>query len=121
RPTLLHRRQVHNDAYESARLVPAEADRVTRGDRRVHVIAHLAPPFGPWRDGRRKIACGRWAVPAFVVMRAMRRLRDGPLDVLRRSNAAVTDRAVLAEYRALVDTVVAQLDETNRAASLELL
>ena len=57
---------------------------------------------------------------AFTLLARLRFLRGTALDVFGYTAERRRERADLADYRVLLDTLVAGLDESNYAAALEL-
>ncbi|RPH42222.1 MAG: indolepyruvate ferredoxin oxidoreductase family protein [Burkholderiales bacterium] len=83
---------------------------------------HLAPPFLAALGARfrrpdgtpRKIAIdARWAMPAFRVLSAARRLRGGAFDVFGRSAERRLERALVDEYRATIESLLPELDSAR--------
>jgi indolepyruvate ferredoxin oxidoreductase len=83
---------------------------------------HLAPPFLAALGARfrrpdgtpRKIAIdARWAMPAFRVLAAARRLRGGAFDVFGRSAERRLERALVDEYRATIESLLPELDSAR--------
>jgi indolepyruvate ferredoxin oxidoreductase len=101
----LYKLMAYKDEYEVARLHldAVERARVTHefGEgAKVHFLLH--PPLLRALGLERKLKLGRWFVPAFRAMRAMRRLRGTPFDVAGLPKVRRVERALIGEYRALV-------------------
>lgn len=101
----LHKLVAYKDEYEIARLHldRTEAARIAAEfgpGARVEVL--LQPPLLRALGLRRKLAFGPWIRPAFGVLHRMRRLRGTPLDPFGHTRVRRTERALPAEYRALV-------------------
>ena len=115
------------DEYEVARLY-AETDFRERvaapfeGD--YTLTFHLAPPVfnkpDPVTGEARKSVYGPWMMSAFRALAKMRRLRGTALDVFGRTAERKTERALLGEYDALVDELLASLAPHNHALAVEL-
>ncbi|MGE5105361.1 MAG: DUF6537 domain-containing protein, partial [Betaproteobacteria bacterium] len=115
------------DEYEVARLY-AETDFVDRvaaqfeGDYKLRF--HLAPPTLNKPDAKtgeaRKSTYGPWMLPAFRALAKMRRLRGTPLDVFGRSAERRRERALIGEYEALVDELLAGLAPGNYELAVAL-
>jgi indolepyruvate ferredoxin oxidoreductase len=104
------------DEYEVARLY-AETDFVQRvaaqfeGDYTLKF--HLAPPTLNKPDAKtgepRKSTYGPWMMPVFRTLARMRRFRGGALDIFGRTGERKRERALIGEYEALVDELLAGL------------
>ena len=85
---------------------------------------HLAPPLVARRDPRtghlRKQSYGPWMMRAFRLLAPMRRLRGTWMDPFGRTEERRWERALLAEYEAVVDTIAARLDGRNQETALAL-
>ncbi|HEX6794500.1 MAG TPA: indolepyruvate ferredoxin oxidoreductase family protein [Casimicrobiaceae bacterium] len=108
------------DEYEVARLY-AETDFVDRvagqfeGDYKLRF--HLAPPTTNKPDAKtgeaRKSTYGPWMLPAFRVLAKMRRFRGSSLDIFGRTAERKRERALIGEYEALIDELLAKLSPAN--------
>jgi len=101
----LYKLMAYKDEYEVARLLLREgADPEIRkqfaGGARVYW--HLHPPFLRALGMKRKLKLGRWARPALLLLRSLRRLRGTPLDPFGRTEMRKVERALIGEYRDLV-------------------
>ncbi|MEJ0048954.1 MAG: indolepyruvate ferredoxin oxidoreductase family protein [Rhodospirillales bacterium] len=114
----------YKDEYEVARLFvdPAFALRLREtfeGDFAMQF--NLAPPLFARRDkatGRpKKQRFGPWMMRGFKVLSRLRVLRGTPLDVFGYHPHRRTERALVDEYAALVDQVLARLTPGNLAAA----
>ncbi|MGG7566476.1 indolepyruvate ferredoxin oxidoreductase family protein [Rhodovulum sp. DZ06] len=114
------------DEYEVARLhtqtgfVEGLKDRF---EGEFKVVHHLAPPMLPGRDARgrpKKRGFGPWVQPVFRVLARMKRLRGTALDPFGRTEERRLERALIADYRALLgrlsDAMTA--DDAGEAARL---
>ncbi len=108
----LYTLMAYKDEYEVARLhlSPALHAAVAEefGDGAV-LRYHLHPPFLRALGWRRKIAVGRWVEPLFRLLVAARRLRGTALDPFGRTAVRRVERALVAEYRTLVERALAGL------------
>ncbi|MHB1583782.1 MAG: indolepyruvate ferredoxin oxidoreductase family protein [Acidimicrobiales bacterium] len=122
----LYKLMAYKDEYEVARLHldPVERDRLVaefgRGAR-TRVLLH--PPVLRALGLRRKISLGPATVPAFALLRRLRRLRGTPLDPFGRTAMRRTERALVDEYRELVARALVHLepgtaDEVRAIAAL---
>ena len=84
---------------------------------------HLAPPLlSPKNDKgeMQKRKFGPWMSRGFKVLAKLKGLRGTPLDVFGYTAERQTERALIDEYRASMEEVLASLNEHNHAAALEL-
>jgi indolepyruvate ferredoxin oxidoreductase len=115
------------DEYEVARLY-AETDFVDRVaaqfEGKYRLNFHLAPPATNKPDAKsgeaKKSTYGPWMLPAFRVLAKMRRFRGGALDVFGRTEERKRERALIAEYEALVDELLAKLAPANYELAVSL-
>jgi indolepyruvate ferredoxin oxidoreductase len=113
----------YKDEYEVARLYLRDDFAATlRAEApdggAVRVLLH--PPLLRALGVRRKLAFGPWVRPAFRVLRGMRRVRGTRLDPFGATKVRRTERALVAEYRGLVERALHELSaETyDRAVAL---
>ncbi|GBD43140.1 hypothetical protein HRbin40_00605 [bacterium HR40] len=108
------------DEYEVARLfVDGRFDERLRqsfaGEPRL--TYHMAPPLlGFLRDARgrpRKLAFGPWLRPLLRLLARLRVLRGTPLDPFGHTAERRRERALLAEYRMTIETLLPRLDLAN--------
>ncbi|GAA4898008.1 indolepyruvate ferredoxin oxidoreductase family protein [Actinomycetospora straminea] len=120
--TGLYKLMAYKDEYEVARLSldPAlEASvRAQFGEGARHAWK-LHPPVLRAAGMQRKITLGRWFRPGFRTLRAMRRLRGTRLDPFGVAEVRRVERELVAEYRALVPTLM-ELD-VDRAVEIAAL
>ncbi|MFO1261508.1 MAG: indolepyruvate ferredoxin oxidoreductase family protein [Sphingomonadaceae bacterium] len=117
----------YKDEYEVARLLTREslaaelASTFAAGGK---IALNLAPPFlnGALVNGRpRKKEFGRWIVPLLRVLARMKILRGSALDLFGYTAERRAERAMIAEYEALVEEALAALTPANHAAAMILL
>jgi indolepyruvate ferredoxin oxidoreductase len=105
----LHKLMAYKDEYEVARLLllpsSREAAEAVAGPG-ARVQWNLHPPLLRSMGLRRKLRLGRWATPALQLLRAGRRLRGTPLDLLGRSSVRRTERQLVEEYVTAIDRLV---------------
>jgi indolepyruvate ferredoxin oxidoreductase len=96
----LYKLLAYKDEYEVARLhLKVDVGRQAAADgSRVRVRYHIHPPFLRALGLRHKLALGRWILPAFGVLRAMRSLRGTPFDPFGLAEVRQVERALPAEY-----------------------
>jgi len=117
----------YKDEYEVGRLLSGEVlkrqlETQFEGDYRI--AFNLAPPLLAARDsatGRyRKREFGAWMLPVFSVLAKLRLLRGTPLDVFGWSAHRRRERALIGEYEALLETLLAGLHRGNHAVAVKL-
>ncbi len=118
----LHRLMAYKDEYEVARLLllpesRAAAEGVAGPGARVQW--HLHPPMLRSLGMRRKIRLGRWAAPLLWSLRSARRLRGTPFDAFGWARVRRVERAMVGEYVAAVDAVLAALTPDPAAHHLD--
>jgi indolepyruvate ferredoxin oxidoreductase len=116
----------YKDEYEVARLLsdPSFLDRVREqfeGEPRLSF--HLAPPQLARRgaDGRPvKRTYGAWFLIVLKVLAALKLLRGTPLDLFGRSEERRAERALIREYEATIEALLARLSAENLALAVEI-
>ncbi len=116
--TSLFKLLAYKDEYEVARLhldtVESARFRVEFGENvRARVMLH--PPLLKTFGLRRKISLGRATGPAFVALRAGRRLRGRRLDPFGHSEMRRLERALPLEYKVIMSAGLAKLRTENVA------
>ena len=110
----LFKLMAYKDEYEVARLhlaaLPAEG----------RFWFHLHPPILRALGMKRKIKLGRWFVPAFRMLRAMRRLRGKAIDPFGHAKVRRLERELIGEYRELVSRALEHLSPETEALVLEI-
>ena len=116
----------YKDEYEVARLYadPAFVEKIRgsfEGDWKLHF--YLAPPLLAKRDAHGHLVkqkFGPWLLPAFRVLAKLKFLRGTAFDIFGKTEERRTERALIGEYIALVDELVAGLTVGNLPLALEL-
>tara|TARA_R110000782_G_scaffold78276_9_gene155692 strand:- start:126692 stop:130189 length:3498 start_codon:yes stop_codon:yes gene_type:complete len=117
----------YKDEYEVARLLSSPELRselkksFADGGK---ISFNLAPPImgGAPVNGRPpKREFGAWMMPLFKIMAKMRWLRGTALDPFGRTAERKTERALIAQYEALVERVCQSLNADNHDRAIELL
>jgi indolepyruvate ferredoxin oxidoreductase len=89
-----------------------------------HFAFHLAPPLFAERDPAtrqlKKRRYGPWMKTALRLLAKGRRLRGTSLDIFGRTAERKMERALLADYEALVEAILADLGTENHATAVEL-
>jgi len=123
----LFKLMAYKDEYEVARLQrdPAFRQRIGalfEGDYKLNY--YLAPPLlarvDPATGVPRKMRFGAWLGPVFGVLAKLRRLRGTALDPFGHTAERRTERALIDEYRTLVDELLARLGPDNHALAVQL-
>ncbi|HEY1276754.1 MAG TPA: DUF6537 domain-containing protein, partial [Thermoleophilaceae bacterium] len=119
----LFKLMAYKDEYEVARLhldaVERAKVRAEFGDD-VKVWFNLHPPLLRALGLKRKLKLGRWFLPAFRALRAMRRLRGTRLDPFGYAKVRRTERALIGEYDAIVAEALTLLTPETHATAVEL-
>ena len=68
----------------------------------------------------RKVSLGPWFRPVFRLLAGLRRLRGTPFDPFGRTAVRRTERALIAEYRATVERLLAGLTPGNHELAVEI-
>jgi indolepyruvate ferredoxin oxidoreductase len=119
----LHKLMAYKDEYEVARLhlkadlARALADAFPGG---AAVQYNLHPPLLRAFGWNRKIRLGKWFDGAFRLLVAMRRLRGGVLDPFGHARVRRVERALVSEYRALVERALAELSPETHDRAVKL-
>ncbi len=123
----LYRLMAYKDEYEVARLYSdAEFKRQLNeqfeGD--FELRFNLAPPLLSRRDPQtgelQKREFGPWLLTAFGWLARLRVLRGTPLDLFGHTRERRQERQDIADYQALLDTLLAELRDDNYAVAVEL-
>ncbi len=123
----LFKLMAYKDEYEVARLYTDGAfrqqlQRQFEGDFTLEF--HLAPPLLAERDATtghlKKRRYGPWMLRAFAVLATLKFLRGTPLDLFGRSEERKVERALITEYEALVDELIAGLNRDTHALAVEI-
>ena len=115
------------DEYEVARLygsarwreqLAAELDGVTR------VELLLAPPLlsrpDPHTGRIAKRSYGPWIFPVLRILARLRHVRGGFWDPFARNPERRAERALIAQYGAIIDEMIGHLDPDNHATAVEI-
>jgi indolepyruvate ferredoxin oxidoreductase len=117
----------YKDEYEVARLYAeaafqAELERQFEGDYRLKF--HLAPPLFARRDPKTghliKQEFGPWMLPAFKALAKLKGLRGTKLDLFGYTQERKQERALIADYEALIAELLGGLSAANHALALKL-
>jgi len=122
----LFKLMAYKDEYEVARLHTEQAflqkiDGMFEGDFTVHY--HLAPPLLAKTNEQghlQKQKFGPHMLTGFKLLKHLKVLRGSVLDVFGYTEERRTERALIQQYVASVEMVLAQLNPSNHALALEL-
>jgi indolepyruvate ferredoxin oxidoreductase len=116
----------YKDEYEVARLYTdgrflEQLKSQFEGD--VKLKFNLAPPLFAKKDAKGhlvKAEFGPWMMSAFKLLAKLKGLRGGALDVFGYTAERKMERALIAEYRGMIEGVLHSLDVSNHATAVEL-
>ena len=119
----LFRLMAYKDEYEVARLYTdgAFAEQLSRqftGDYRL--TFHLAPPLLSRPGAPAKTTFGPWMMNVFRLLARFRRLRGTALDPFGHTAERRQERQLVADYRALIERLMASPQQAATATALEL-
>jgi len=122
----LSKLMAYKDEYEVARLYTDgqfEAKLKQQFDGEFSVKFNLAPPLLAKKDAQGRLVkaqYGSWTWQAFRLLAKMKSLRGTAFDIFGRTEERRMERALIAEYRALVQKLVAGLTADNLATAIEI-
>ncbi|MDH5708884.1 MAG: indolepyruvate ferredoxin oxidoreductase family protein, partial [Hylemonella sp.] len=122
----LFKLMAYKDEYEVARLhrdpdFLARIDAMFEGDYRVHY--HLAPPLLARKNERGELVkrkFGPWMGRAFGLLARLKRLRGTAFDPFGHTEERRAERALIAEYKAMIHGLLQALNEGNADLALEI-
>ncbi|PTT33843.1 indolepyruvate ferredoxin oxidoreductase family protein [Acidovorax sp. HMWF018] len=122
----LFKLMAYKDEYEVARLHTDKAftDKIANmfeGDYKL--VHHLAPPLTAKKNAKGELVkqpFGPWMRSAFGVLAKMKGLRGTALDIFGKTEERRMERALIAEYRACVDELLAHLNADNLALAVQI-
>jgi indolepyruvate ferredoxin oxidoreductase len=122
----LFKLMAYKDEYEVARLHTdpsflAKVAEQFEGDYKLHY--HLAPPLTAKKNEQgelQKSQFGPWMLTAFKLLAKLKGLRGTALDVFGHTEERKTERALIAEYKAAIDEVLASLDAGKLLLATEI-
>jgi indolepyruvate ferredoxin oxidoreductase len=116
----LYKLMAYKDEYEVARLYTDKRFLAQLGEQfegKPVLRFHLAPPVLGRRDAKGravKTSFGPWMMNAFRVLAKLRGLRGTALDVFGRTAERRMERQLIADYRAMVEDVLARFERAER-------
>ncbi|MFT3812868.1 MAG: indolepyruvate ferredoxin oxidoreductase family protein [Acidovorax sp.] len=122
----LFKLMAYKDEYEVARLHtdPAFTQRIAgmfEGDYRI--VHHLAPPLAAKKNAKGELvkqAYGPWMRTAFGWLAKLKGLRGTALDPFGKTAERRAERALIGEYRACIDELLAGLSANRLALAVEI-
>jgi indolepyruvate ferredoxin oxidoreductase len=122
----LFKLMAYKDEYEVARLLsdPAFQAQIARDFEGDYKIAfHLAPPTlgeggAEGRPAKRRF--GAWLRPAMAVLARFKGLRGTPMDPFGHSAERRAERALIAQYRGLIQGLLGHLDASRLPRAVEI-
>ena len=122
----LFKLMAYKDEYEVARLHTDisflnRVNAMFEGDFKLNY--HLAPPLLASKNDKgeaQKQQFGPWMLSGFGLLAKLKGLRGTPFDVFGRTEERKVERALIVEYRASIEEVLASLQPENHAAALEI-
>jgi indolepyruvate ferredoxin oxidoreductase len=122
----LFKLMAYKDEYEVARLQtdPAFLGRIAsqfEGDYKL--TYHLAPPLLAKRDAKGNLvkqAFGPWMLTAFRMLAKLKGLRGSAFDIFGRTEERQGERALIAEYRACIEELLAGLTAQRLTLAAEI-
>jgi indolepyruvate ferredoxin oxidoreductase len=124
----LFKLMAYKDEYEVARLYTdgsfIRQVRSDLGGEHLRLHLHLAPPLlapvNKLTGEPRKLTFGPWIFPLFKLLSKFKVLRATPFDPFGRSRERRTERALIADYEAMLAEVLAKLDAGNHHIAVGL-
>ncbi|WP_426148081.1 indolepyruvate ferredoxin oxidoreductase family protein [Polaromonas sp. DSR2-3-2] len=122
----LFKLMAYKDEYEVARLhldtgFLNKVNAMFEGDFKLNY--HLAPPLMAKKNDKgelQKQPFGPWMLTGFKLLARLKGLRGTPFDVFGRTDERREERALIAEYRASIEEVLAGLRLENHATAAEI-
>jgi indolepyruvate ferredoxin oxidoreductase len=122
-----HRLLAYKDEYEVARLhangdFEKKIEGMFEGDYKV--AFYLAPPLfaktDPITGEPRKMRFGPWILPLFRVLKSLKFLRGGPLDIFGYTDERRMERELIGEYEQSIERLLAGLASQNHALAVQI-
>ena len=124
----LFKLMAYKDEYEVARLFAGEdfarQVRATFAGDDLRFEFHLAPPLIAPKDGRtgapKKLSFGPWMMTAFRLMAKLKGLRGTAFDPFGYTHERRTERALIADYEAMLAEILERLTPENHHLAVGL-
>jgi indolepyruvate ferredoxin oxidoreductase len=88
------------------------------------LVFHLSPPLlartDPHTGEPRKMRFGAWMLPVFKVLKSLKGLRGTPFDPFGHTLERQTERALIGEYKATVERLLANLTAANHSLAVQI-
>ena len=81
---------------------------------------NLHPPLLRALGLNHKLRLGMWFVPVLKALRALRSLRGTPLNIFGYARVRRVERQLIGEYRQLIESLLADLDEVNYPIAVQI-
>jgi len=120
----LYKLMAYKDEYEVARLLTEpgfEKQTLEMFEAPREVVYNLHPPLLRSLGLKKKLALGPWFRPALRVLAGMRRVRGTRLDVFGLASLRRRERDLIAWYEQTLETVLAQLNDSNFELALQII
>jgi indolepyruvate ferredoxin oxidoreductase len=119
----LYKLMAYKDEYEVARLhldTVLAAQIQAKFGQKIRTYWHLHPPLLRALGLKKKIRLGAWFAPAFHLLKMMKGLRGTALDPFGYAEVRRVERALIGEYRQLVETALVRLSPVTHGAAVTL-
>ncbi len=119
----LFKLMAYKDEYEVARLYrkPEFADAVAKQfGTDAELTYRLHPPFMRYMGIEKKIGLGEWFDKGFDLLTKMKALRGTPLDLFGYADVRRTERALIKEYRTLIEEALKTLSSDTYEEAVQL-
>jgi indolepyruvate ferredoxin oxidoreductase len=119
----LYKLMAYKDEYEVARLhldAAVQAQLAAKFGPQIRTYWHLHPPLLRALGLKKKVRLGAWFAPAFRLLRSLRGLRGTAFDPFGYAEVRRVERALIGEYRQLVETALVRLSPVTHAAVMAL-
>ncbi len=119
----LFKLMAYKDEYEVARLhlsAALETELHARFGPAIRYYWHLHPPLLRALGLKKKIRVGSWFKPVFSALHAMKAVRGTALDVFGHARVRREERALIGEYRALVERALGSLSPATHDTAVAI-
>jgi indolepyruvate ferredoxin oxidoreductase len=119
----LHKVMAYKDEYEVARLLLDEAERArieTTFGKAARITWHLHPTFLRAIGVNNKIPLGPWFAPVLRLLKRLKAVRGTPFDLLGRTHIRRIERALIRQYREMVESSLGRLSGSGYPQAVRL-